>query len=46
MNDPDLVPASYRRFIENTLRAQFDFAGVPLSFEFRERSGRHEEETA
>ena len=37
VNDPDLVPSSYRRFLENTLRAQFDFEGVPLSFEFRSR---------
>jgi GTP-binding protein len=43
VNDPELVPASYRRFIENTLRAEFDFEGVPLTFEFRERSGRHDE---
>jgi GTPase len=43
VNDPDLVPASYKRFIENTLRAEFDFEGVPLTFEFRERSGRHED---
>ncbi len=31
VNDPELVPASYRRFIENTLRAEFDFEGVPLT---------------
>ena len=37
VNDPDLVPASYKRFIENTLRAEFDFEGVPLTFEFRSR---------
>ncbi len=44
VNDPELVPTSYRRFIENTLRAEFDFEGVPLSFEFRSRrDGPHEE---
>lgn len=37
-NDPELVQPSYRRFIENVLRANFDFSGVPLTFEFRERS--------
>jgi GTP-binding protein len=37
-NDPDLVHSSYKRFIENTLRANFDFEGVPLTLEFRERS--------
>ncbi|MDQ2907830.1 MAG: ribosome biogenesis GTPase Der [Candidatus Eremiobacteraeota bacterium] len=36
-NDPDLVSPSYARFIENTLRAQFDFEGVPLGLEFRPR---------
>ncbi|MGD1066409.1 MAG: ribosome biogenesis GTPase Der [Vulcanimicrobiaceae bacterium] len=37
VNDPDLVPSSYRRFIENTLRSEFDFEGVPLTLEFRSR---------
>ena len=39
------VPASYRRFLENTLRAEFDFEGVPLTFEFRSRrdQGEHGE---
>jgi GTP-binding protein len=36
-NDPELVTASYRRFLENTLRANFDFEGIPLTIEFRER---------
>jgi len=45
VNDPELVPASYRRFLENTLRAEFDFEGVPLTFEFRSRrdQGEHGE---
>ena len=34
-NDPKLVPASYRRFLENTIRRHFDFEGVPLTLEFR-----------
>jgi GTP-binding protein len=48
VNDPELVPASYRRFIENTLRAEFDFEGVPLTFEFRSRrdEGEHHERIA
>ena len=37
VNDPDLVSASYRRFLENTLRANVDFEGVPLRLEFRPR---------
>ena len=36
-NDPDLVSTSYKRFLENTLRANFDFEGVPLGLEFRAR---------
>jgi GTP-binding protein len=46
-NDPDLMTTSYRRFLENTLRSRFDFTGVPLTLEFRERSreDREKEET-
>jgi GTP-binding protein len=36
-NDPELIQPSYKRFIENVLRANFDFTGVPLSLDFRER---------
>jgi GTPase len=36
-NDPDLVQSSYKRFLENTIRAQYDFEGVPLTLEFRPR---------
>ena len=43
VNDPELAPASYKRFIENVLRSEFDFEGVPLTFEFRSRrdEGEH-----
>jgi GTP-binding protein len=37
-NDPELVSSSYKRFIENTLRTNFDFEGVPLTLDFRERT--------
>ncbi len=37
-NDPDLMTTAYRRFLENTLRANYEFDGVPLTLEFRERS--------
>jgi GTP-binding protein len=37
-NDPKLVQASYVRYLENVLRANEDFEGVPLSLEFRERT--------
>lgn len=36
-NDPDLVLPSYKRFLENTIRAQHNFEGVPLTLEFRPR---------
>jgi GTP-binding protein len=36
-NDPDLATPSYGRFLENTLRSNFDFEGVPLGLEFRAR---------
>ena len=42
-NDPDLATPSYKRFLENTLRANFDFEGVPLKLEFR---ARREEDAA
>jgi len=41
-NDPDLVRPSYQRFLENVLRASDDWTGVPLTFEFRRRSGPEE----
>ena len=37
-NDPELVQTSYKRFLENVIRQNFDFEGVPLRLEFRERS--------
>ncbi len=36
-NDPELVQPSYKRFLENTIRQQWDFEGVPLTLEFRPR---------
>jgi GTP-binding protein len=36
-NDPDLVQNSYRRFLENEIRRNYDFEGVPLTLEFRPR---------
>lgn len=38
-NDPELVRPSYQRFLENVLRAADDWTGVPLTFDFRRRSG-------
>ena len=36
-NDPELVLPSYKRFLENTIRQQHPFEGVPLTLEFRPR---------
>jgi GTP-binding protein len=33
-NDPDLVQAHYRRFLENVIRRHFEFEGVPLTLRF------------
>jgi len=38
-NDPELIAGSYKRFLENTLRQNFTFEGVPLTLEFRSRRG-------
>ncbi len=43
-NDPALVQPAYERYLENVLRRNFEFAGVPLSFQFRPR--RSEEAVA
>lgn len=42
-NDPELVQPSYKRFLENVIRQNFDFEGVPLTLEFRERTRPEEE---
>lgn len=43
-NDPELAQTSYKRFLENTIRQNYDFEGVPLSLEFRGRRSEDEEE--
>ncbi|GAB1373008.1 ribosome biogenesis GTPase Der [Candidatus Kapaibacterium sp.] len=37
-NHPQLIPDSYKRFIENTMRKNFDLAGTPISFIFRRKN--------
>ncbi len=34
MNKPEELPASYRRFIENKIREEFEFTGVPITMRF------------
>ncbi len=36
-NYPDFVNSSYRNYLENQLRKNFDFCGVPISIHFREK---------
>jgi GTP-binding protein len=40
VNDPRLVHFSYRRYLENCLRAEFGFLGTPLRLSFRKKSQR------
>lgn len=43
-NHPDLIPEAYKRFLENKLRDHLDLTGVPISFLFRRKNTRHEDE--
>lgn len=36
-NLPQYIPDSYKRFLENRLREQFDFCGVPIRIFFRKK---------
>ncbi len=37
MNNPQELPPNYRRFIENKLREEFSFEGVPITMVFRQK---------
>lgn len=37
MNVPEDMPANYRRFIENQIREEFGFKGVPITMVFRQK---------
>ncbi|MGH2399557.1 MAG: ribosome biogenesis GTPase Der, partial [bacterium] len=37
VNDPELFPDEYRRYLDNRLRRQFDFEGTPIRLQFRPR---------
>jgi len=43
VNKPELLHFSYRRYLANILREQFDFEGVPLEIVARKRGERSEE---
>ncbi len=40
VNRPELVPDSYKRFLENQLRQEFDFMGTPVRLMMRARRRR------
>jgi GTP-binding protein len=37
VNDPELVHFSYRRYLENRIRAEYGFLGTPIRLIFRQR---------
>jgi GTP-binding protein len=43
LNHPELLPDSYKRFLEKKLREHYDFEGVPVSFLFRRKNKEREE---
>ena len=40
VNDPELVHFSYKRYLENCLRQEYNFLGTPLRLSFRKKSDR------
>ncbi len=36
-NHPELIPKSYKRYLDNSLRKEFDFKGIPLRISFRKK---------
>jgi|YNPBryulayer2012_1023412.scaffolds.fasta_scaffold05388_2 GTP-binding protein len=43
LNHPQLLPDSYKRFMERSLREHFDFEGTPISFVFRRKNVPYED---
>lgn len=43
LNQPDLLPDSYKRFIERKMRENFDLEGTPISFLFRKKNKKWED---
>ncbi len=40
VNHPDMVNDTYRRYVENRMRASFDFKGTPIRLHFRSKDTR------
>lgn len=38
LNHPDLLPDTYKRYIERQLRGLYDYTGVPISFLFKKKN--------
>jgi predicted GTPase len=38
VNDPELIHFSYRRYLENRIRAEYGFLGTPIKLIFRARA--------
>ena len=36
-NHPELIPESYKRYLDNHLRKEFNFTGIPLRISFRKK---------
>ena len=43
-NDKGLVHFSYERYLENTIRDNFDFTGTPIVLQFKNRGSKDEPE--
>lgn len=43
-NHPKLIPANYRRFLENKIRSNWGFEGVPISIVFKSKRGKEADE--
>jgi GTPase len=43
-NHPDLLPDSYKRFLERALRRNLDLVGAPISFVFRKKNKRRDDD--
>lgn len=44
LNHPELLPDSYKRFMERRMRDAFDLEGVPVSFLFKRKNVKREDE--
>jgi GTP-binding protein len=38
VNDPELIHFSYKRYLENRIRAEYGFLGTPIRLIFRQRA--------